>query len=466
MAISSPKQFLRFIVDRYVASPVDLASLAAFRILFGLMMAAAMIRFIAYGWVSQFYVQPKYYFSYPGFSWVHPWPDVLMHAHFILLALLALGVAFGFFYRTCAALFFLGFTYIELIDQTNYLNHYYLISLLSGLLIFLPANRAWSVDAWRNRALRADAAPAWTLNLLRFQIAIVYLFAGLAKINVDWLLRAEPLRIWLAARSDLPLLGPLLGQLWVAYAASWFGAAFDLSIVFFLLCSRTRRIAYALVIFFHIMTWLLFKIGMFPWVMLVAATVFFPADWPRPFLTRLGAFAASRFRTVPLGAWFQSASTAKNPLRVLRCRGTSRLLPVLGVYAAVQLALPARSFFCASPPAWTCAGFNCAWRVMIAEKTGYVEFYAFDPATGRRWQLSAKDYLTPRQEIMMAQDPDLIRALARRLANDLKAQGYTQVEIHADAFATLNCRPSQRLIDPAVDLAAPVPHGWILPLKN
>jgi hypothetical protein len=61
--------------------------------------------------------------------------------------------------------------------------------------------------------------------------------------------------------------------------------------------------------------------------------------------------------------------------------------------------------------------------VMIAEKTGYVEFYAFDPTTGRRWQLSTKDYLTPRQEIMMAQDPDLIRALARRLAKDLKAQG-------------------------------------------
>jgi hypothetical protein len=386
--------------------------------------------------------------------------------HFILLALLALGVALGFFYRTCAALFCVGFTYVELIDQTNYLNHYYLISLLSGLLIFLPANRAWSVDAWRKPELRADAAPAWTLNLLRFQIGIVYLFAGLAKINADWLFRAEPLRIWLAACGDIPLLGPLLGQLWVAYAASWFGAAFDLSIVFFLLDGRTRRIAYALVIFFHIMTWLLFKIGMFPWVMLVAATVFFPADWPRPLLSRLGAFAASRFQAARFGAWLQVVSASKNPLRVLRCRGTSRLLPVLGIYAAVQLALPARSFFCACPPAWTCAGFNCAWRVMIAEKTGYVEFYAFDPATGRRWNLSAKDYLTPRQEVMMAQDPDLIRAMARRLAHDLKARGFTEVQIHADAFATLNGRPSQRLIDPTVNLAAPVPRGWILPLKN
>jgi vitamin K-dependent gamma-carboxylase len=465
MATSFQKQELPEIVNRFITAPVDLASLAAFRILFGLMMAAAMIRFLAYGWVDQFYVQPKYYFSYPGFEWVHPWPGLWMHAHFILLTLLALSIALGFFYRTCAALFFLGFSYIELLDQTNYLNHYYLISLLSGLMNFLPANRVWSLDVLRKPGLRADAAPAWTLNLLRFQIGIVYVFAGLAKINGDWLLRAEPLRIWLAACGDIPLVGPWLSQLWVAYAASWFGAVFDLSIVFFLLNGHTRRIAYALVVIFHVMTWLLFHIGMFPWVMLVSATVFFSPHWPRLFLLRLGELAENRFRRTPIGEQIYAVAVPPAPLRVLPWRVTAPLLMALGLYAAAQLALPMRSFF--SPDsAWTCAGFNCAWRVMIAEKTGYVEFYAFDPATGRRWQLSARDYLTPRQETMMAQDPDLIRAMARRLARDLKAQGFTQIEVHADAFATLNGRPSQRLIDPSVNLAAQVPRSWIVPLLN
>src|SRR5882724_7420421 len=119
---------------RLVAPPVDIASLAAFRILFGLLMAGAMVRFMAKGWVRQFYLEPAFHFTYPGFEWVRPWPDALMYAHFILLALLALGVALGVFYRVCITLFFLGFTYIELIDQTAYLNHYYLISLISGLL--------------------------------------------------------------------------------------------------------------------------------------------------------------------------------------------------------------------------------------------------------------------------------------------------------------------------------------------
>lgn len=459
-------QRLRTAVDQSLAAPVDIASLAGFRFLFGCMMTAAMVRFLAKGWVTQFYVAPKFYFSYPGFGWVRPWPEPWMHIHFILLALFALGIALGFFYRICAVLFFLGFAYVELIDQTNYLNHYYLISLLSGLMIFLPAHRAWSLDAWRKPALRADTMPAWTLNLLRFQIGIVYVFAGLAKINSDWLFKAEPLRIWLAARSDVPLMGPLLAHEWVAYAASWFGAAFDLSIVFWLLWRPTRRAAYLMVIFFHVTTWVLFNIGIFPWVMLVVATVFFSDNWPRNLLVRLSELGANRFKIYRIGGWIRAAVTPKDPARALPCQVGSALLFALACYAVVQLALPLRSFFVANRPAWTCTGFNCAWRVMIAEKTGYVEFNAYDPVSRRQWIVDTEDYLTPRQQIMMAQDPDLIREMARHLAADLKARGFQHIQIRADAFATLNGRPSQRMIDPTVDLAANVSRNWILPLAN
>jgi vitamin K-dependent gamma-carboxylase len=458
-------QKFREAVGRFITSPVDIASLAAFRFLFGLMMAAAMVRFLAKGWVTQLYVEPKFHFTYPGFGWIHPWPDAWMHVHFILLALLAAGIALGIFYRVCAVLFFLGFAYIELLDQVNYLNHYYLISLLSGLMIFLPAHRVWSVDVWRKPEIRADAAPAWTLNILRFQVAVVYIFAGLAKFNADWLFHAEPLRIWLAAKSDLPLIGPSFNELWVAYAASWFGALFDTSIVFFLLCRRTRRMAYALVIFFHVATWLLFNIGMFPWIMIVAATLFFPADWPRHWLQRSGAIILNLFHSVQFTRRVNAAIIIANPPRVLTCRSNVFILILLAVYAAVQLALPLRSFFYKSP-AWTCVGFNCAWRVMIAEKTGYVEFYTFDPATGGRQKLPVENYLTPHQEMMMAQDPDLICAFARRLAADLRAQGHPQIQIYADAFATFNGRPSQRLIEPDVNLAASLPRSWIVPLAD
>ena len=164
---------------------------------------------------------------------------------------------------------------MELIDQTAYLNHYYLIAdLTAGLMIFLPVT-GFGHSTRGETDLRLETAPAWTLNLLRFQVGVVYVFAGLAKWNADWLLHAEPLRIWLAARTDLPWIGPWLGQVWVAYAASWFGALFDTFIICLLLWRPTRKPAYALVIVFHLATLLLFNIGMFPWIMVAAATVFF-----------------------------------------------------------------------------------------------------------------------------------------------------------------------------------------------
>ncbi len=466
MAINLQALRLRAVFASLVERPTDLASLAAFRVLFGLLMAGATTRFLAKGWVRELYTGPVFHFSYPGFEWIRPWPDALMHVHFFLLIFLALGVAAGFFYRTCSLLFFIGFTYVELIDQAVYLNHYYLISLISGILIFLPVNRIWSIDAWRKPAIRSDMAPAWCMSLLRFQIGAVYVFAGLAKINVDWICRAEPLHIWLAARSDLPFFGHWLTQTWVAFAASWCGALFDLTIVAFLIWRPTRRPAYALLILFHVATWILFKIGMFPWIMIVSATVFFPSGWPRYWGQRMVGFLTGCGRS---GRWADRANdalTLRFPIRALSCPKPFILLVPLSIYAAVQILLPLRPYFTAQPSGWTGSGFNCAWQVMLVEKTGYAEFFAFEPATGKRWRLPVMEYLTPRQEMMMAQDPYLIRLMARRLALDLRKNGNTGIEIRVNAFATLNGRPSQRLINPEVDLAGSPPAAWILPLQD
>ena len=429
--------------------------------MFGLLMAAVMVRFIAKGWVRELYAASVFHFTYPGFEWIHPWPEPFMSAHFILLALLGLGIAAGCFYRFSTILFFLGFTYVELIDQTAYLNHYYLISLLSGLLIFLPANRAWSVDALRKPQIRAELVPGWCLNILRFQVALVYVFAGLAKFNADWLFHAQPLRIWLAARADMPLLGHWLAQVWVAYVASWFGALFDTGIVFFLLWKRTRVPAYLLLIFFHVATWLLFSIGVFPWIMIVAATLLLPADWPSRCAARL---IALRSRTNPGARPFLSAAMPA-PSSVSAYQKPNWLSrSALGLYAAIQLLLPLRPYFSSQPVAWTCSGFNCAWQVMIAEKTGYTEFFALDPATGRRRRLSVKDEITSRQEMMMAQDPYLIRQMALHLAKKLNGSGIRSFEIRTEAFATLNGRPSQRLIDPEADVSKEPVSAWLIPI--
>ena len=89
-----------------VTAPIDAASLAAFRILFGMVMAASALRFIALGWVDEFYVVPTFHFTWALFPWVRPLPDWLMHLHVAALVALAVALALGCHSRLCAALFF------------------------------------------------------------------------------------------------------------------------------------------------------------------------------------------------------------------------------------------------------------------------------------------------------------------------------------------------------------------------
>jgi vitamin K-dependent gamma-carboxylase len=406
------------------------------------------VRFVANGWVDDFFVEPRFHFKYWGFEWVQAWPATGMYLHFAALAVLALLIALGLFYRTAIVLFFLGFTYVELIDVTTYLNHYYLVSLLSLLLVFLPANAAWSLDVKRRPGLARSSVPAFQLSLLRAQVAIVYLFAGLAKLQPDWLLYAQPLNIWLNARSDFPLLGAWFGAPWMAHGMSWAGFLFDTSIPLWLSLRRTRGLAYAALIGFHCMTRALFPIGMFPVIMVLSALVFFPADWPR----RLAARIAS---ALPLGGRVLAPIALPPAPSADRARGwlLRAGLAAACVHVAVQALLPLRHHVYGGNVLWHEQGMRFAWKVMVRAKSGSVTYVAHSPSAGRTFHVAPARYLTSFQEREMSGQPDLIAQLARRIAADLRARGYADVEVRADVVASLNGRRPARLIDPDVDLS-------------
>ncbi len=191
---------------------------------------------MARGWIEELLTGPSYHFTYPGFDWVAPLGTRPMYAVFCVMGASALAVAFGWRTRTMAAVYFLTFTYVELIDKATYLNHYYLVSLLAFLLVLFPCDAALSVTAGRH-GTRGGRVPLLHYWIFRVQIGLVYLFAGLAKLNGDWLLRAEPLAIWLPPRADV---FPLLAEPWVAYVMSWCGMLFDLSARF---CCASNRLA-------------------------------------------------------------------------------------------------------------------------------------------------------------------------------------------------------------------------------
>ncbi|MCC6994251.1 MAG: HTTM domain-containing protein [Deltaproteobacteria bacterium] len=437
-------------------APHDAAALALLRIAFGLMVTVSAARFLAYGWVDRLYVQPRFHFKYWAFSWVPALPEGWIHGLFVLLGGLGLAVALGLFYRVAVALLTLTFAWLQLMDVSNYLNHYYLVTLLGALLVVIPAHRTWSLDAWRKPGLAGATVPAWCTYLLRFQVATVYICAGLAKFNTDWLLHAQPLGIWLSSRTSVPVIGPWLDQPWVAFVAAWAGFLFDTTIVLFLSLRRTRAVAYLVVLLFHALTSLLFPIGMFPVIMTTAALVFFSPSWPRDLMSRL------RRRPAPRPAAGPAAVTP-----------TPRLyrpaLALAALYCLIQIALPLRAHLYGGDVSWHEQGMRLSWRVMTREKNGSVTFIVIDAQARppREWHIPPSRYLTRLQEREMAVQPDLILQLAHRIARDFAAQGHPGVAVYADARVSLNGRPAATFIDPGADLArlddGLAAKPWILP---
>ena len=441
--------------------PVSPYSAAAFRILFGLLGLVAVLRFAANGWISLLYLEPIHHFSYYGFTWVQPWPAWGMYLHFALLGLASLGVALGYRYRLSVTAFFLLFTYVELIDRTAYLNHYYLVSLISLIMIFLPLNRVASLDARkRPEAEASPTIPRAVLWLLMALIGLVYVFAGVAKLNPDWLFHAQPLRIWLYNAADAPLVGSLLREEWLAYALSWGGVLFDLTIVGWLLWRKSRPWAYGALVSFHLATALLFpSLGMFPWIMIAVTLAFFAPDWPLKLVQRVRQWPG-----IPEASFEVRRRIAVPDHQDWR---TVLSITAASIFLVVQLAMPLRHFAYSGNVRWTEEGYLFAWRVMLTEKTGQVVYRVTETSNSGERLVYPVKYLTPEQVERMAYQPDLILATAHIIRDDFALQGHHQVQVRADAYVSYNGRPAARLIDPTVDLATIQtgigPRSWIMP---
>ena len=445
-----------------LSRPVSIAWLVALRILFGAAMFVSMLRFIGYGWIDEFFVEPPMHFKYWGFGWVQVLPRAPMYALFWVLAALALAMTVGFRHRIAAALFALGFTYLQLIDVATYLNHYYLASLLALLLAVAPAHRAFSIDALRDRSRRDATVSAFWLYLFRFQVGVVYTFAGLAKAQSDWLVHAQPLRIWLGSHTDLPILGPLFTLPGAPLVMSWAGFCFDTSVAWLLLYRRTRRFAYPVLLIFHTLTSILFPIGMFPVIMTIAALVFFPPEWP----LRLAANLGRRLKIDTLAKLEGDKGHAK-VTDDARLALPKWALPIAALYCAVQVVVPLRFALYGGNVLWHEQGMRFSWRVMAREKNASLTYIVREKRTGRVRHVNPRSYVTRVQEREIAAQPDLVLQLAHHIRDDFERRGLGPVEIRADIFASLNGRRLARLIDPDVDLAA-VQDGlgkatWILP---
>jgi hypothetical protein len=421
-------------IEIRLKQPTPAMPLSVFRLLFGLAMVFSTLRFMLLGWIEDHYIRPKLHFKYWGFEWIEPLSIEALYAIHIIMMIAALGVAFTskITYKISAIILFITFTYTELIDISYYLNHYYYVSIVCLLLCFIPAPPPLLKKGY--------VVPFWVTGIFKLQIAIVYIYAGLAKINYDWLILALPLKIWLPAHDKMPLIGEVFTWKITPYLFAWLGMLYDCLIVFFLANKRTRLFAYGVVIVFHTMVGILFQIGVFPLVMIAGTLIFF----------NFGEKSISE----PSVSAFQH-----------------KKIPIfLYVFFVFQLLFPWRYLFYKGNLFWTEEGYRYSWRVMLMEKAGTATFYVKDSKTGREGIVDNSEFLNPHQEKQMAMQPDMILQFAHFLAEYYSQKGVYKPQVRVEAYVTLNGRPSRLLIDPKIDLTQQKdtfsPKTWILHDEN
>jgi vitamin K-dependent gamma-carboxylase len=382
-----------------LATPVSGASLAAFRIAVGIIMmleAYTLCRpsasTMGKSALETFYFGPdiKFWFPYQGFQWLPVLPGRWLYLVIGAQALAGLTLALGLFYRVSAVAVFLTWGYLYAVESTRtyWMSYYYLELLITFLLLWMPAAQRYSVDAWRAGQVRQPRpVPCWTVWLLRGQLVITYFYAGLAKLNADWLLDAQPVKYFLAKSRILDdysahlsptslasVKGVVLSPQF-AYFISYAGVAFDLTVGFLLLIRRTRFLGLVLMALFHATNhFVLFSdLEWFPLLGLTTATIFLDPDWPercwnwlrKPQLRKPNwpwlAVGGLAFPVVGLALGWKSKPyrpPAETKLRLARWT-----VPLAVGWLAWQSLLPLRQYLIPGDARFTWEGLCFSWRL-------------------------------------------------------------------------------------------------------
>ncbi len=490
------------------SQPADIAMLVWVRVAVGGVLCWELWRYLDLDYPRRYYADPPLHFTFWPFDWVRPAPPGVMTWLFIggcrwrprwsrSRRVLQMGVRGP-----------LAGTHLRLPARSSVLPQSLVPPDVARVPAGVhPADAAWSIDTRSGAVARRSEVPAWTVGIFRFQIGVVYAFAGLAKLESDWL-GGRPMRIWLRDQGDFPVIGGWLSTGAPASVLAIAAAIFDIALVPLLCSRRTRRFAYPVSIAFHLMNSRLFSIGMFPWAMMLMTATFFPADFPRRMITDLRS-GRRRLPTLAgaitvgwLSVWLPQSyylmttivgvvagavagyhlgggdtpadlSEAPGAPEAAGQRGTPamarRVVSLLAVWMAIQVALPLRPYVYPGNAAWTEEGQQFSWRLLLRTKSGVVRFDVSDPETGEVVRVFPEDYLSGGQLHNLGEQPDMLVQFARWIESELRpSMGGHDLEVRARTSISLNGHRAGPLVDPGVDLtevARPWLPGaeWIMP---
>lgn len=419
-------------LNRFLFKQIDNTSLIVFRKFFGLLCFLESVGAIFTGWVRQALIEPEFTFTFIGFEWLQPLPGWGMYAYYVAMGIFGLMMMVGYRYKMAALGFTLMWIVVYLMQKSFYNNHYYFLILLSGIMFFLPANTAYSIDAKRNSAIRTNKMAAWCKWVIVLQVWIVYTFASVAKMYPDWL-NGTVVAEFMSRRADYPIIGGFLQQEWVHYAIIYFGIFFDLLVVPLLLWKRTRVFAFVLSVFFHLFNSVVFQVGIFPYLSLAFCVFFFEPKTIRNIFLRSKPLYSDKEIIIP-----QKAHLIKTFF--------------IG-YLFVQLLMPLRHWTIPGDVLWTEEGHRMSWRMMLRTKKGQISFKVVNKATRETNYINPYKRVTLKQLASLSYKPDFIWQYAQRLKQEYLQKGL-DVAVFAHVKVSVNNRPYKVLIDPDTDLAA------------
>ena len=415
---------------KFLFKAIDNSPLVVFRIFFGFLVACESFGAILTGWVKRILIDPQVTFSFIGFEWLKPLPGFGMYFYFIAMGVFGLAIMLGYRYRIAIISYTLLWAGVYFMQKTAYNNHYYLLLLISFLLIFLPANSYASLDVRQNRIKEENTMPYWISLLFIIQVAIVYVFASIAKFYPDWL-DGTFTRNLLADSTNVITLKKLFLQKWFYLFIAYMGIIFDLLIVPLLLFKKTRMLALLASLTFHLFNAIFLEIGIFPFFALTFALFFYEPETIRSvFLRRKTSIETDNGHSNYYG---------KKIVYFL-------IIP----YLIIQLLLPLRHHFIEGDVLWTEEGHRLSWRMMLRERNGFIHIRIKDLKTGEESLYDYRKNLTDKQIQNLATKPDFIWQYCQYITKEFKGK---DIAIFINCKNSINRKEYKTLIDPKFDMA-------------
>ena len=409
---------------------IDNSPLVVFRIFFGFLVACESFGAILTGWVKRILIDPQVTFSFIGFEWLKPLPGFGMYFYFLAMGVFGLAIMLGYRYRIAIISYTILWAGVYFMQKTAYNNHYYLLLLISFLLIFLPSNSYASLDVRQNRIKEENTMPYWISLLFIIQVAIVYVFASIAKFYPDWL-DGTFTRNLLADSTNVITLKKLFLQKWFYLFIAYMGIIFDLLIVPLLLFKKTRMLALLASLTFHLFNAIFLEIGIFPFFALTFALFFYEPETIRSvFLRRKTSIETDNGHSNYYG---------KKIVYFL-------IIP----YLIIQLLLPLRHHFIEGDVLWTEEGHRLSWRMMLRERNGFIHIRIKDLKTGEESLYDYRKNLTDKQIQNLATKPDFIWQYCQYIKKEFKGK---EIAIFIDCKNSINRKEYKTLIDPKFDMA-------------